>query len=39
METLALYIIRATFSQEWMTYVRNESKVFYQSKDDKQKNL
>jgi hypothetical protein len=32
-ENLARYIIRASFSQERMTYVPGESKVLYQSKD------
>ena len=36
MEKLARYIIRASFSQERMTYLRDESKVVYQSKDAKQ---
>ncbi len=36
MENLARYIIRASFSQERMTYLRDESKVVYQSKDAKQ---
>ncbi len=35
-ENLARYIIRASFSQERMTYLREESKVLYQSKDAKQ---
>jgi len=30
---LARYIIRASFSQERMTYIKEESKVSYQSKD------
>ena len=33
MENLARYIIRACFSQERMTYLRDESKVIYTSKD------
>ena len=37
MENLARYIVRASFSQERMTYVRDESKVTYQSKDGKEK--
>jgi len=37
MENLARYIIRASFSQERMTYMRDESKVVYQSKDGKKK--
>jgi hypothetical protein len=36
MENLARYIIRSSFSQERMTYLRDESKVVYQSKDGKQ---
>jgi len=35
MEKLARYIIRASFSRERMTYLRDESKVVYQSKDAK----
>jgi len=35
MENLARYIIRASFSQERMTYIPEESKVIYRSKDDK----
>lgn len=35
MENLARYIIRASFSQERMTYLPEESKVIYQSKDGK----
>jgi len=35
MENLARYIIRASFSQERMTYVPEESKVIYKSKDGK----
>jgi hypothetical protein len=34
-ENLARYIIRASFSQERMTYVEEESKLLYQSKDCK----
>ena len=34
-ENLARYIIRASFSQERMTYIQEESKVIYQSKDGK----
>jgi hypothetical protein len=33
MENLARYIVRASFSQERMIYIREESKVLYQSKD------
>ena len=36
MEKLARYIIRASFSQERMTYIQEESKVIYQSKDGKE---
>jgi len=35
MENLARYIIRASFSQARMTYLAEESKVIYQSKDGK----
>ena len=35
MENLARYIVRASFSQERMTYIQEESKVVYQSKDGK----
>ena len=35
MENLTRYIVRASFSQERMTYIREESKVIYQSKDGK----
>ena len=33
MENLSRYIIRASFSQERMTYLSEESKVIYESKD------
>jgi len=36
MENLARYIIRASFSQERMTYIREESKVIYKSKHGRQ---
>ena len=36
MENLARYIIRASFSQERMTYIPDESKVVYKSKDAKE---
>ena len=39
MENLARYIIRASFSQEQMTYIPEESKVIYQSKDGKQEKV
>jgi len=35
MENLARYIVRASFSQERMTYIPEESKVIYQAKDGK----
>jgi hypothetical protein len=35
MENLARYIIHASFSQERMTYIPEETKVIYRSKDDK----
>jgi hypothetical protein len=37
MENLARYIIRASFSlQERMTYLREESRILYRSKDNRQ---
>ena len=39
MENLARYIIRASFSQERMTYIPEESKVNYQSKDGKEEKV
>ncbi|NCO52325.1 MAG: hypothetical protein GW875_09520 [Deltaproteobacteria bacterium] len=39
MENLARYIIRACFSQERMTYIPEESKVVYQSKDGKEEKI
>jgi Putative transposase len=36
MDNLARYIVRASFSQERMTYVPEEPKVLYQSKDGKE---
>jgi hypothetical protein len=39
MENLARYIIRASFSQERMTYIPEESKVLYRSKDGKKQNM
>ncbi len=36
MENLACYIIRASFSQERMTYHRQQGLVEYRSKDGKQ---
>ncbi|NQT03384.1 MAG: transposase, partial [Planctomycetes bacterium] len=35
MENLVRYIIRASFSQDRMTYIRDKAKVVYQSKDGK----
>ncbi len=35
MENLARYIIRASFSQERMNYIVEESKIIYKSKDGK----
>ncbi len=37
MENLARYIIRASLSQERMTYVEDEGKVIYQAKDGSEK--
>ena len=39
MENLARYIIRASFSQERMTYIAEESKVIYRSKDGKEERV
>ncbi len=39
MEKLARYIIRASFSQERMTSVSEESKVVYESKDGKEEKV
>jgi hypothetical protein len=39
MENLARYIIRASFSQERMTYLPGESKVIYCSKDGKKEKV
>ena len=39
MENLARYIIRASFSQERMAYIEEESKVSYQSKDGKEEKV
>jgi hypothetical protein len=38
-ENLTPYIICASFSQERMTYIPEESKVFYRSKDGKKENI
>ncbi len=35
MENLARYVVRASFSQERMTYIPEEAKVVYRSKDGK----
>jgi hypothetical protein len=37
MENLARYVVRASFSQERMTYLPDESQVLYRSKDGKNK--
>lgn len=39
MENLARYIIRASFSQETMTYILEESKVLYRFKDGEKENV
>jgi len=39
MENLARYIIRASFSQERMTYIPDQSMVVYQSKDGKHEKI
>ncbi len=39
MENLSRYIIRASFSQERMTYVSEEAKVVYKSKDRRQEKI
>jgi len=39
MENLARYIVRASFSQERMSYIPEESKVVYQSKDGKEEKV
>ena len=39
MENLARYIIRASFSQERMTYIPEKSEVVYQSKDGKEEKI
>jgi hypothetical protein len=39
MENLARYIVRASFSQERMSYIPDESKVVYQSKDGKEEKV
>ena len=39
MEHLARYIIRVSFSQERMTYLPEDSKVIYESKDGKRERV
>ena len=39
MENLAGYIIRASFSQERMTHLPEESKVIYESKDGRKEKV
>ena len=39
MENIARYIIRASFSQERMSYIPEESKVVYESKDGKEEKV
>jgi hypothetical protein len=39
MENLARYIIRASFSQERMTYLPEESRIIYRSKDNRQEKI
>ena len=39
MDNLARYIVRASFSQERMTYIREESKVVYQTKEGKSEKI
>jgi hypothetical protein len=39
MENLDRYIIRASFSQERMTYIQGEAKVVYQSKDGREEKV
>ena len=39
MENLARYIIRASFSQDRVTYIPAQSKVIYQSKDGKEEKV
>ncbi len=39
MENLARYIIRASFSQERMSYFPEDSKVVYRSKDGKEEKI
>jgi len=39
MENLARFIIRASFSQERMTYLPEESRIIYRSKGNRQMTL
>ena len=39
MENLARYVVRASFSQERMTYLPDESQVLYRSKDGKNEKI
>jgi putative transposase len=39
MENLARYITRASFSQERMTYLPEESPIIYRSKDNRQEKI
>jgi hypothetical protein len=39
MENLARYVVRASFSQERMTYLPDESQVVYRSKDGKEERI
>ncbi|MBN1833055.1 MAG: hypothetical protein JW896_13190 [Deltaproteobacteria bacterium] len=39
MENLTRYIVRASFSQERMTYIAEESKAIHQSKDGKEEKV
>jgi len=39
MENLTRYIIRASFSQERMTYIPEEPRVIYQAKDGKEEKI
>ena len=39
MENLARYIIRASFSQERMSYAPEKARVIYQSKDGKEEKI
>jgi hypothetical protein len=39
MENLARYVVRASFSQERMIYIPEESKILYRSKDGRKENM